>query len=109
MFFRVLKARAYDRCSERKRDVSHEHEYVNGKSFRFLGCLKVTLGDKNSVDTDGLFLFLTVKEKKEELKKQTVEHWFDKIWEKEIGSVCREMHRYFEKEIYLFRRFVSAP
>lgn len=92
-----------------KRDVSHEHEYVNGKSFRFLGCLKVTLGDKNSVDTDGLFLFLTVKEKKEELKKQTVEHWFDKIWEKEIGSVCREMHRYFEKEIYLFRRFVSAP
>ena len=91
---------ALDRYAEMKKYASHEREYVNGESFRFLGRdlrLKVTLGEKNAVDTDGLYLFLTVKKDNEELKKRTVEQWFAKTCEREIGSICREIYRYFEK------------
>ena len=91
---------ALDRYAEMKKYASHEREYVSGESFRFLGRdlrLKVTLGEKNAVDTDGLYLFLTVKKDNEELKKRTVEQWFAKTCEREIGSICREIYRYFEK------------
>ena len=96
---------ALDRYAEMKKYASHEHEYVNGESFRFLGRdlrLKVVLGEKNTVDTDGLFLFLTVKENNEELKKRTVEQWFARTCEQEIGAVCHEIYRYFEKYDVIF-------
>ena len=67
---------ALDRYAEMKKYASHEREYVNGESFRFLGRdlrLKVELGEKNIVDTDGLYLFLTIKENTAEAKKRTVE------------------------------------
>ena len=83
-----------------KKYASHEREYVSGESFRFLGRdlrLKVTLGEKNAVDTDGLYLFLTVKEDNEELKKRTVDAWFVKTCEREIVAICREIYRNFEK------------
>ena len=91
---------ALDRYAEMNKYASHEREYVSGESFRFLGRdlrLKVALGEKNTVDTDGLFLFLTVKENKKELKKRTVEQYFYKTCEQEIGDICREIYRYFEK------------
>lgn len=91
---------ALDRYAEMKKYASHEREYVNGESFRFLGRdlrLKVMLGEKNAVDTDGLYLFLTVKEDNEELKKRTVDAWFVKACEREIGAICFETYRVFEK------------
>lgn len=91
---------ALDRYAEMKKYASHEREYVNGESFRFLGRdlrLKVELGEKNIVDTDGLYLFLTIKENIAEVKKRTVEQWFSKMCEQEIGAVCREVYHYFEK------------
>ena len=78
------------RYAEMKKYASHEREYVSGESFRFLGRdlrLKVTLGEKNAVDTDGLYLFLTVKEDNEELKKRTVDAWFVKTCEREIVAI----------------------
>ena len=48
-------------------------------------------------ESNGLYLFLTVKKDNEELKKRTVEQWFAKTCEREIGSICREIYRYFEK------------
>lgn len=96
---------ALDRYAEMKKYASHEREYVSGESFRFLGRdlrLKVALGEKNAVDTDGLFLFLTIKENKTELKKWTVEQWFARACEREIRTVCREMYRYFEKYNVIF-------
>ena len=91
---------ALDRYAEMKKYASHEREYVSGESFRFLGRdlrLKVTLGEKNAVDTDGLYLFLTVKEDNEELKKRTVDAWFVNACEREIGAICCETYRIFEK------------
>ena len=91
---------ALDRYAEMKKYASHEREYVNGESFRFLGRdlrLKVELGEKNIVDTDGLYLFLTIKENKTSEKKRTVEKWFSKMCDQEIGAVCREVYHYFEK------------
>ena len=96
---------ALDRYAEMKKYASHEREYVNGESFRFLGRdlrLKVELGEKNIVDTDGLFLFLTVKENKKELKKRTIEQWFSGTCEREIGGICHEMYRCFEKYDVIF-------
>ena len=49
---------ALDRYAEMKKYALHEHEYVNGESFRYLGKdmrLKVAVGDKNAADTDGLY------------------------------------------------------
>lgn len=91
---------ALDRYAEMKKYVSHEREYINGESFRFLGRdlrLKVALGEKNAVDTDGLYLFLTVKENREEIKKGAIEQWYAEMREKEIKAICREMYHYFEK------------
>ena len=82
---------ALDRYAEMKKYASHEREYVNGESFRFLGRdlrLKVELGEKNIV---------AIKENTAEAKKRTVEQWFSKMCEQEIGAVCREVYHYFEK------------
>ena len=91
---------AIDRYAEMKKYASHEREYVSGESFRFLGRnlrLKVMLGEKNAVDTDGLRLLLTVKEDHEGLKKRTVYAWFVRACEREIGASCCETYLVFEK------------
>ena len=91
---------ALDRYAEMKKYASHEHEYVSGESFRYLGKdlrLKVAVGDRNAADTDGLYLFLTVKNDTDSLKRQVVDQWYASMCEREIGGICREMYRFFEK------------
>ena len=91
---------ALDRYAEMKKYAARGHEYVSGECFRLLGRdlrLKVVLGKKNSVDSDGLYLFLTVKENNEELKKRLIDRWYAQACEREIGGICRDTYRFFEK------------
>lgn len=91
---------ALDRYAEMRKYAAHEHEYVSGESFRFLGRdlrLKVSLGGQNRVDTDGIYLFLTVKEDNDTLKKRLIKQWYSQMREQEIGAICRETYRCFEK------------
>ena len=58
--------KALDNYAEMHKYASVERDYINGESFRLLGKdlrLKVSVGDKNFVDTDGLYLFLSVKKR----------------------------------------------
>lgn len=92
--------KALDNYSEMHKYASVERDYINGESFRLLGKdlrLKVSVGDKNSVDTDGLYLFLSVKKDEYDLKKRLIEQWYQKTCCEEIGNICREMYRFFEK------------
>ena len=71
--------KALDNYSEMHKYASVEREYINGESFRLLGKdlrLKVSVGDKNFVDTDGLYLFLCVKKDEYDVKKRLIEQWY---------------------------------
>lgn len=91
---------ALDRYAEMQKYAFREREYVNGESFRLLGHdlrLKVSIGNVNKVDNDGLFLVMTVKEDEERLKRRLIDKWYAQRCECEIKTVCAEVYKMFEK------------
>lgn len=76
-------------------------EYVDGESFKLLGHelrLKLSEGKKNQVASDGVFLFLQVKDVNDyELKKKTVNKWIKAQCVDTIKSVCESVYPKFSK------------
>jgi predicted metal-dependent hydrolase len=83
-----------DKPAAAKRYVSGEGVDILGKSLR----LKVMEGDKEEVWTDGVFVFLRVKEKADwERKEKLLDEWMKKIQQKTFGEISEEVYQRFKK------------
>lgn len=81
--------------------ASNEKKYVSGENYYFLGKnlrLKVISGQKESVATDGVFLYLTLEKTDDFLKKQRmIMKWFAQMQELHVGEICMDVYKIFEK------------
>ena len=97
---------ALDKYEELRKYADSNHSYCSGESFRYLGKelrLIVSQG-KNNIETDGIYLYLTVTDTTDiESKQKIINKWYDKQ--------CRVLFPTMIKEIYpIFRKYgVSEP
>lgn len=76
-------------------------QYVDGETFRILGHdlrLKVALGKRNIVKSDGTYITLTVKDTNDhELKKKTMDKWIKNYCKEVLFAVCERVYPKFQK------------
>lgn len=97
---RAFICAALDRYAETGKHALKEHKYVSGERFRFLGrelILKVAHGEINGAETDGEYLYLTVKTDTEELKRRLIRRWYERTCESKIMSICKNTFVLFER------------
>ncbi len=83
-----------DKPAAAKRYVSGEGVDILGKSLR----LKVMEGDKEEVWTDGVFVFLRVKEKEDwGRKEKLLDEWMKRMQQKTFGEISEEVYQRFKK------------
>ncbi|MEG1294699.1 MAG: SprT family zinc-dependent metalloprotease [Clostridium sp.] len=94
--------RALDKYEENRKQVSSApRQYVSGESFNVLGKslqLKVIQGKQESVTTDGVFIFLTVKNIENQKRKENVmNHWLKEMQTGIFNQISREIYQIFKK------------
>lgn len=76
-------------------------KYVSGEKFSILGrnvCLKVLEGETESVKTDGVYLFLTVKDKEDfKRKEQLVNRYLNKQCHEVFNEIALKIYPLFKK------------
>lgn len=76
-------------------------EYVDGEHFKICGHdmrLKVQKGTKNFVESDGVYIKLTVKDVNDiEMKHKTMNKWLKNQCVSTISSLCEEVYPKFQK------------
>ena len=95
----VLKA--IDHFREMAQYKPRPKEYVSGESFYILGRelrLKVTQADKNTVSSDGVYIFLEIKEVNDyEKKRRLVIHFLDQQCRTVFGDVMEYLYPLVKK------------
>ena len=95
----VLKA--IDHFREMAQHKPRSKEYVSGESFYILGRelrLKVTQADKNTVSSDGVYIFLEIKEVNDyEKKMRLVIHFLDQQCRTVFGDVMEYLYPLVKK------------
>ena len=94
--------RALDKYEENRKYVSFApRQYVSGESFDILGKslrLKVIQGNQESVTTDGVFIFLTVRNKENQKRKENLmNNWLKEMQTGTFNQISRELHQIFKK------------
>jgi len=94
--------RALDKYKENRKYTSvMPRQYVSGESFDILGKslrLKVIQGQQESVTTDGVFIFLTIKNKENQKRKENLmNNWLKELQIGTFNEICREIYRIFKK------------
>ncbi len=94
--------RALDKYEENRKYVSFApRQYVSGESFDILGKslrLKVIQGNQESVTTDGVFIFLTVRNKENQKRKENLmNNWLKEMQTGTFNQISREIHQIFKK------------
>ena len=76
-------------------------QYISGESFTLLGRdlrLKVLEGTKESIEADGIYIFLTVKDKNDFKRKSVlVNRWIDKLCREVFEEMVNEVYGKFQK------------
>jgi len=76
-------------------------QYISGESFEILGKslrLKITEGEQEAVWTDGVFIFLIVKNKDNlKRKDKLINDWLKNLQTKTFEQICMETYRVFKK------------
>lgn len=89
------------RFREQEQLRAPEKHYVSGETFYVLGRglrLQVTADAKNEVTSDGVYLFLHVKEPENEaLRKRLVLRYLDRQCREAFGEIMQEVYPTFEK------------
>ena len=98
---------ALDRFESREKLREQSKQYVSGESFMILGRsvrLKVIEGYKESVESDGVYIYLTVKDKSDFNKKH-------KLTERYLKTLCRSVFLEIVNEMYpMFHKYnVKMP
>jgi predicted metal-dependent hydrolase len=94
--------RALDKYEENRKYVSFApRQYVSGESFDILGKslrLKVIQGKQESVTTDGVFIFLTVKNKENQKRKENLmNNWLKEMQTGIFNQISSEIYQIFKK------------
>lgn len=94
--------RALNKYEENRKYVSiAPRQYVSGEGFDILGKslrLKVVQGKQESVTTDGVFIFLTVKNKDNQKRKENlINNWLKEMQIGTFNQICREIYQVFKK------------
>lgn len=94
--------RALSKYVEKRKNVSiAPRKYVSGEGFDILGKrlqLKVAQGNQESVTTDGVFIFLTVKNKDDQKRKENlINSWLKEMQTTTFHQICREIYLLFKK------------
>ena len=89
-----------------KEQSSSIKRYISGESVEILGkCLrlKVIEGEKDGGWTDGVFVFLCVKEKEDfGSREKLFSDWMKKMQEETFGEICGEVYKRFKKYDILY-------
>lgn len=76
-------------------------QYVSGEGFDILGKslrLKVSQGKQELVTTDGVFIFLTVRNKDNQKRKESLmNNWLKEMQTGTFNKICREIYPIFKK------------
>ena len=95
----ILKA--LDHYADIAKYAPKPKQYVDGETFRILGHdlrLKVVLGKRNIVESDGMYITLTVKDTNDhELKKKTMDKWIKNYCKEVLLTVCESIYPKFQK------------
>ncbi|MDD3415418.1 MAG: SprT family zinc-dependent metalloprotease [Lachnospiraceae bacterium] len=94
--------RALDKYEENRKYVSFApRQYVSGESFDILGKslrLKVIQGKQESVTTDGVFIFLTLRNKENQKRKENLmNNWLKEMQTGTFNQISREIYQIFKK------------
>lgn len=94
--------RALERFEENQKHVTPiQREYINGESFELLGKslrLNVIEGKQEEVSTDGVFIFLTVKNKENQKRKEKlINDWLKNQQSETFEQICKETYQIFKK------------
>lgn len=92
---------ALDKFHELQKYAPKPKQYISGEGFKIVGRdLRLKLSEENeeSITTDGVYLFLTVKDKTDfERKKALVDRWVYEQCENEYKDVCNKIYGIFRK------------
>lgn len=95
----ILKALEY--YQDLRKYTPKPKQYVDGEHFRICGHdlrLKVFQGTKNSVESDGSYIRLTVKDVGDAvLKQKTIDKWIKEQCVSTISSICESVYPKFQK------------
>jgi predicted metal-dependent hydrolase len=94
--------RALEKYEEnRKYEAPVPKQYASGENFIILGKelrLKITAGKQEAVWTDGVFIFLTVKDPDNlKRKEKLVNDWLKNLQRETFEQICRETYQVFKK------------
>lgn len=94
--------RALEKYEENRKYISvAPRQYVSGESFDILGKslrLKVIQGHQESVTTDGVYIFLTVRNKENQKRKENlINNWLKEMQIRIFDQICREIYHIFKK------------
>jgi len=91
---------ALDKYEELRKYANGERLYCSGESFRYLGkeLRLVVKQGKNNVETDGIYLHLTVTDTTDtELKQKLINKWYDKQCRILFPAIMSEVYPIFRK------------
>ena len=95
----ILKALAH--YEELAKYAPKPKQYVDGETFRILGHdrrLKIVEGKKNKIESDEVYITLTVKDPNDSvLKKRMLDKWLVSICKDAIQSLCNSIYPKFQK------------
>lgn len=95
----ILNALA--RCEELRKNAPKPKEYADGEVFKVLGAdmpLRIFEGNKNTAECNGTCIKLTVKDMGDtELKKKTLDKWFEAVCRETVKLLCDKVYPAFEK------------
>ncbi|MDW5299622.1 MAG: SprT family zinc-dependent metalloprotease [Sedimentibacter sp.] len=93
--------RALEKYEERKKYIIAPKKYVSGENFDILGKslrLKVSESKNESVTTDGIFIFMTIKDKENQKRREKLMNdWLKEIRIEMFDQICRETYQIFKK------------
>lgn len=86
---------------KRKYESTAPKQYVSGENFNILGKslrLKVIQGNQESVIWDGIYIFLTVRNKDNQKRKENLMNsWLKEMQIGTFNQICREIYPIFKK------------
>jgi predicted metal-dependent hydrolase len=90
-----------DKYAEMKKFAPTEKEYVTGEAFAYLGRdlrLQVKQGVRNEINSDGVYLYLTVKNVDSiETKRRAVQKWAESECRRVLTEIVENTYPIFEK------------
>jgi predicted metal-dependent hydrolase len=103
--FVVMKGKyildALEKFKELQKYAPKPKQYISGESFKLLGKdlrLKVIEGANESIDADGIYIFLSVKDKNDFKRKSVlVNRWIDKQCKEVFEEITNDVYGKFQK------------